>query len=152
MAFTHEGKLVNAESLRRDLEEAGTIFQTNLDIEVIANLIARNIDSGFEEALKKTVGMVKGAYALLMMTEEKLVAVRDPLGIRPLALGKLDDSFVVASENCAFDTIGAEFIRDVKPGEILIIDKDADFHTNIIPWNLLFVSLSSFILPEQQHY
>jgi len=124
MAFTHEGKLVNAESLRRDLEEAGTIFQTNLDIEVIANLIARNIDSGFEEALKKTVGMVKGAYALLMMTEEKLVAVRDPLGIRPLALGKLDDSFVVASENCAFDTTGAEFIRDVKPGEILIIDKD----------------------------
>jgi amidophosphoribosyltransferase len=122
MALAHDGRLVNADSLRRELEETGTIFQTSLDIEVIANLIARNIDMGLEEAIKHTMGMIRGAYALLIMTEEKLVAMRDPLGIRPLALGKLEDSFVVASETCSFDTIGAEYIRDVKPGEILVID------------------------------
>lgn len=124
MALAHDGKLVNADSIRKDLEQTGTIFQTNLDIEVIANLIAKNIDLGLEEALKKLMGIVKGAYSLMIMTEDKLIAIRDPLGIRPLALGILDDSYVVASESCAFDTIGADFIRDVKPGEILIIDED----------------------------
>ncbi|MGI6526091.1 MAG: amidophosphoribosyltransferase [Caldicoprobacterales bacterium] len=123
MALAHNGKLVNAECLRRELEDDGAIFQTNLDIEVIANLIAKSIDTGLEQALKKLMGMIQGAYALLIMTEDKLIAIRDPLGIRPLALGRLGDSYVVASETCSFDTIGAEYIRDVKPGEILIIEE-----------------------------
>lgn len=124
MALAHSGRLVNTECLRRELEEAGTIFQTNLDIEVIANLIAKNIDMGLEPTLKKMMGMIQGAYALLIMTEDNLIAIRDPLGIRPLALGRLDDSYVVASETCSFDTIGAEYIRDVKPGEILVINEN----------------------------
>ncbi|HHU49232.1 MAG TPA: amidophosphoribosyltransferase [Clostridiales bacterium] len=124
MALTHDGRLVNAGCIRKQLEEDGAIFQTNLDIEVIANLIAKNIDPGLEEALKKLMGMVQGAYSLLIMTEDKLIAIRDPLGIRPLALGRLEDSYVIASETCAFDTIGAEYIRDVKPGEIIIIDEN----------------------------
>ncbi len=124
MALAHNGRLSNAEALRRDLEETGTIFQTNLDIEVIANLIARNIDLGLEDALKKMVSMIQGAYALLFMTEDRLVAIRDPLGIRPLALGRLGNSYVIASETCSFDTIGADYIRDVKPGELIIIDKE----------------------------
>ncbi len=124
MALAHNGRLSNSDSLRKELEETGTIFQTNLDIEVIANLIARNIDLGLDDALKKTISMIQGAYALLFMTEDKLVAIRDPLGIRPLALGRLGGSYVIASETCAFDTIGADYIRDVKPGELLIIDKE----------------------------
>ncbi len=124
MALAHNGRLSNADDLRRELEETGTIFQTNLDIEVIANLIARSIDLGLEDALKKMISMIQGAYALLFMTEDKLVAIRDPLGIRPLALGRLGNSYVIASETCSFDTIGADYIRDVKPGELIIIDKD----------------------------
>lgn len=124
MALAHDGRLVNGDLIRKELEEAGTIFQTNLDIELIANLIAKNIDLGLVEALKKLMSLVKGAYSLMIMTEEKLIAIRDPLGIRPMSLGILDDSYVVASENCSFDTIGADFIRDVKPGEILIINED----------------------------
>jgi amidophosphoribosyltransferase len=124
MALAHNGRLSNADTLRKDLEETGTIFQTNLDIEVLANLIARNIDLGLEDALKKMISMIQGAYALLLMTEDKLVAIRDPLGIRPLALGKLGNSYVIASETCSFDTIGADYIRDVKPGEMLIIDAE----------------------------
>jgi amidophosphoribosyltransferase len=124
MALAHNGNLINTDSLKADLEESGTIFQTTLDTEIVANLIARNIDNGLMDALKKMMDTVKGSYALLIMTEDKLVAVRDPLGIRPLALGKLEDSYVVASETCAFDTIGAEYIRDVKPGEIIMIDEE----------------------------
>jgi amidophosphoribosyltransferase len=124
MALVHDGKLVNAHLIRNDLEEAGAIFQTSMDIEVIAALIAKYIDLGLEEALKKLISVIKGAYALMIMTEDRLIAVRDPLGIRPLVLGILDDSYVIASETCAFDTIGAEYIRDVKPGEILIVNED----------------------------
>jgi amidophosphoribosyltransferase len=124
MALAHNGSLINAEILRADLEENGAIFQTTLDIEVIANLLARNIDDGLEEALRKMMGMVQGSYGLVIMTEKQLVAIRDPYGIRPLVLGKLKDSYVISSENCAFDTIGADFIRDVKPGEIIIIDEN----------------------------
>jgi len=122
MALAHNGRLVNTQSIKKELEDAGIIFQTNLDIEVIANLIARNIDSGIEEALNRMMSRISGSFALLIMTEDKLIAIRDPHGISPLALGKIKDSYVVASESCCFDTIGAEYIRDVKPGEILIID------------------------------
>ncbi len=124
MALAHNGNLVNAEAIRNDLEEQGAIFQTSIDTEVIANLIARHNTEGLEEALKKTMQQIKGSYALVIMTEDRLVAIRDPFGIRPLALGKLDNSYVVASETCAFDTVGGEYIRDVKPGEIIIINQD----------------------------
>ena len=124
MALAHNGNLVNSEEIRSELEENGAIFQTSVDTEVIANLIARNNSNGLEEAIKNTMKIIKGSYALVIMTEETLIAVRDPYGIRPLALGKLDDSYVVASETCAFDAVGAEYIRDVKPGEIILINED----------------------------
>lgn len=124
LALAHNGNLVNAEVLRNELEEAGAVFQTSVDSEVIANLIARQIDEGLEKAIQKTMSKLKGSYALLLMTEDKLIAVRDPYGMRPLALGRLGHSYVVASESCAFDAVDAEFIRDIKPGEVIIISQD----------------------------
>ena len=124
MAIAHNGALINASTLRDELENVGSIFQTNTDSEVMANIIARTSDKGLEEALKTMMSRIKGAYALTMMTEDSLIGIRDPHGIRPLALGILDDSYVIASETCAFDVIGAEYIRDVRPGEIIIITKD----------------------------
>ncbi|MCM8899995.1 amidophosphoribosyltransferase [Caldicoprobacter algeriensis] len=124
LALAHNGNLVNAEVLRNELEDAGAVFQTSVDSEVIANLIARHIDEGLETAIQNTMSKLRGAYALLLMTEDKLIAVRDPYGMRPLALGRIGHSYVVASESCAFDAVDAEFIRDVKPGEILIISQD----------------------------
>ena len=124
LALAHNGNLVNAEMLRNELEEAGAVFQTSVDSEVIANLIARQIDQGLETAIQNTISKLKGSYALLLMTGDKLIAVRDPYGMRPLALGRLGHSYVVASESCAFDAVDAEFIRDVKPGEIIIISQD----------------------------
>lgn len=124
MALAHNGALINAADIRRDLEEKGAIFQTTTDSEVMANIIARSSDAGLESALKTMMGTIKGAYALAIMTEDKLIGIRDPHGIRPLALGRLKDSYVIASETCAFDVIGAEYIRDVRPGEIIIINKE----------------------------
>ncbi len=124
MAFAHNGALINASTLREKLEEGGAIFQTTTDSEVMANLIARFSDNGFENALEKMVQNIKGSYALTIMTEDKLVGIRDPHGIRPLALGKLGNSYVLASETCAFDAIGAEYIRDVRPGEIIVISNE----------------------------
>ena len=123
IALAHNGNLVNAESIRADLEKQGHIFQTTLDTEVIASLIAR---SGGElvEAIKAAMQLVRGSYALVVMTKDKLIGVRDPLGVRPLALGRVGGAYVLASESCAFDAVGAEFIRDVRPGEIIIIDRD----------------------------
>jgi len=124
LALAHNGNLVNANALRTELEEAGAVFQTSVDSEVIANLIARHIDEGLETAIQNTISKLRGAYALLLMTEDKLIAVRDLYGMRPLALGRIGHSYVVASESCAFDAVDAEFIRDVKPGEIIIISQD----------------------------
>lgn len=124
LALAHNGNLTNADQLRIQLEETGAVFQTSTDSEVIANLIARDIDQGLEIAIKNTVSRLKGAYALVLMTEDTLIAIRDPYGMRPLALGQIGDSYVVASESCAFDVVDAEFIRDIKPGEIIIITRD----------------------------
>ncbi len=124
LALAHNGNLINADNLRSKLEEMGAIFQTSVDSEVIANLIARQSDQGLEMAIRNTVAQLEGSYALVLMTADKLIAVRDPYGMRPLSLGKYKRSYVVASESCAFDAIGAEFIRDVKPGEIIVISKD----------------------------
>lgn len=124
LALAHNGNLINSRVLREKLEDEGAIFQTTLDTEVMASLIARQSRQGMVKAITAMMKVVRGSYALVIMTQEELIAVRDPLGIRPLALGKLDNSYVVASESCAFDTIDAEFVRDVRPGEILVVNKD----------------------------
>ncbi|MDF2890144.1 MAG: amidophosphoribosyltransferase [Clostridia bacterium] len=124
IALAHNGNLVNAQALRREMEDQGMIFTTSIDSEVIASLIAKNYTSNIEEAISKTMDKIKGAYALTIMTNEKLIGVRDKHGMRPLVLGRLGNGYVLASETCALDTIGAEFIRDINPGEIVIIDEN----------------------------
>ena len=123
IALAHNGNLINAEEIRSELEGLGSIFQTSLDTEVIASLIARK-GGELVEAIKSAMKRIKGSYALVIMTKDKLIAVRDPLGIRPLALGRMGSAYMLASETCAFDAAGAEFIRDVRPGEIIVIDRD----------------------------
>lgn len=125
IALAHNGNLVNAAEIRERLEETGTIFQSTIDSEVILNLIARyRISSeSFEDALIKVIQEIKGAYAIVILTPKSLVGVRDPLGIRPLCIGKLDNSYILASESCALDAVGAKYVRDVNPGEIVIIDE-----------------------------
>jgi amidophosphoribosyltransferase len=123
LALAHNGNLVNAGELRKQLENDGVIFQTSIDSEVIANLLARLDRGDIIEAVKETMKRVRGAYALVIMTGSKLIGVRDPNGIRPLSLGMKDGSYVLSSESCAFDTIGARLIRDVEPGEIVVIDE-----------------------------
>ncbi|MCE4049934.1 MULTISPECIES: amidophosphoribosyltransferase [Bacillaceae] len=122
MALAHNGNLVNANALKSQLEAQGSIFQTSSDTEVLAHLIRRGGFSAFNERVKNALTMIKGAYAFLILTETELMVALDPNGMRPLSLGKLGDAYVVASETCAFDVVGAEFIRDVLPGELLIID------------------------------
>ena len=122
MALAHNGNLVNANALKSQLEAQGSIFQTSSDTEVLAHLIRRGGFNAFNERVKNALTMIKGAYAFLILTETELMVALDPNGMRPLSLGKLGDAYVVASETCAFDVVGAEFIRDVLPGELLIID------------------------------
>jgi amidophosphoribosyltransferase len=124
LAMAHNGNLVNCEILRDKLIEEGAIFQTSIDTEVMASLIAKFSKLGLIEAIQKMMRMVRGSYALTIMTQDTLIGVRDPKGIRPLALGKLDDNYVLASESCAFDALDAEFVRDIRPGEIVVINKD----------------------------
>ena len=120
----HNGNLVNAHQLRRHLEREGSIFQTSMDSEVVMHLLARNIHLGFEEGLVAALCQLQGAYSFLFMTEDTLVAARDPQGFRPLCLGALGDAYVVASETCALDLIDARFIREVEAGEVVFIDKN----------------------------
>ena len=126
LALAHNGNLVNAAELRAKMEESGAIFQTTSDTEVIANLISRyRISSdNIEDTIEKVMGTIKGSYAIVMVTPKRLVGIRDPQGIRPLCIGKLDNSYVLASESCALDAVGAELVRDVRPGEIVLIGED----------------------------
>ena len=124
VAVAHNGNLVNAWGLRREMESNGTKFITTNDSEVIANLIAQNLDQGLEYAVTKTMDLAQGSYALVILTGDVLIGVRDKYGLRPLCLGKLENGYVFASESCALDILGAEFERDVKPGEIIMIDRD----------------------------
>ncbi len=124
LALAHNGNLANAKELRYNLESNGSIFHSTLDTEVIAHLVARALDDDIIEALVQSLHQLKGAFSIVGMTEDSLVAIRDPQGFRPLSIGKLDDSYVVASESCAFDIIGAEFVRDVEPGEVVIINQN----------------------------
>lgn len=124
LALASNGQLVNAAPIRHQLERMGSIFQTTSDTEVIAHLIARSGYSGVHEAVKEALRLVKGAYALLIMTNDALIAALDPHGIRPLSFGRMGDSYVIASETCAFDAVGAEYVREVEPGELLILNED----------------------------
>ena len=124
MAIAHNGTLVNAGLLRELLEDTGTLFQTTIDSEVILHLIVRSGKKNLEQSLKETLNVIKGAFALTMTMGNMLIGIRDPYGIRPLVLGKTDDNYILASESCALDVLGAELIRDINPGEMVIIEND----------------------------
>ena len=124
IALAHNGNLINAYEIRNDLEKKGSVFQTSIDSEVIANLIALEYDTDILEAVKKTVGRIKGSFALTIAYDGMLIGVRDPFGLRPLVLGKLETGYALASETAALDVIGAKFVRDIEKVEIIIIDKD----------------------------
>jgi amidophosphoribosyltransferase len=122
ICIAHNGNLVNSLELSCELEEKGSIFQTTTDSEIIIHLMARSKSHDLLESLIYALERVKGAYSLVMMDSKSLIGVRDPLGFRPLALGKIGSSFCPASETCAFDLIGAKFIREIEPGEIVVIN------------------------------
>ena len=124
IAAAHNGNLVNARELRRTMEEKGSIFQTTSDSEIVLHLIARSEKKSIEEMIIESLLPLEGAYCFVFLTPSKLIAARDPYGFRPLCLGKSGDAMIVASESCALDIIGAEYIRDIEPGEVVIIDED----------------------------
>jgi len=124
LSLAHNGSLTNAEKIKERLEDDGVVFQTSIDSEVIVNLIARYSNEGIIPAIERTMDLIKGAYALVIMTEEELIGIRDPHGLRPLCLGKMGDDYVLASESCALDVMGATLVRDIEPGEIISINKD----------------------------
>lgn len=128
LAISHNGNITNVDEIRKELEHSGAIFQTTADTEIIAYLIARErITAGsIESAVKNAMKKLKGAYSLLVMSPNKLIAARDKWGFRPLQMGKRDDAVVFASETCAFDAIDAEFVRDIAPGEIVTIEAARD--------------------------
>ncbi|MEI7907612.1 MAG: amidophosphoribosyltransferase, partial [Bacteroidota bacterium] len=126
LGVAHNGNLTNFRTIRTRLQDEGTIFQTTSDTELLLHLIARSRHKDQIDQIKEAINTVEGAFSLLIMTDTKLVAARDVYGFRPLALGEKDGSYVIASETCAFDIIDAKYIRDVEPGEILVIDKRAD--------------------------
>jgi amidophosphoribosyltransferase len=123
LALAHNGNLINTSDLREELKERGMSFSGTSDSEVIAALISTSGEQDFEGALLDVLGKLKGAFSLLIMTRDKLIALRDPHGIRPLCLGKLEGAYVISSETCALDLLGAEFIRDVTNGEMVTIEK-----------------------------
>ncbi len=126
LGLAHNGNLINAPELRKELEYTGAIFQTTIDSEVIAYYIARErLNTGsVEEAVGRAMKKIKGAYSLIVMSPRKLIGARDPFGFKPLCIGKRDNCYILASETCALDTIGAEFVRDVEPGEIVTISPE----------------------------
>ncbi|SDL10967.1 amidophosphoribosyltransferase [Halarsenatibacter silvermanii] len=126
LALAHNGDLVNSGELRRNLESSGSIFHSTLDTEVIAHLVSRAFEDDIIEALISSLHNLRGAFSLVGLTQnpQRLVAIRDPLGFRPLALGKMEGGYLAASESCAFDILGAEYLREVEPGEMVIIDDD----------------------------
>ena len=124
-AVAHNGNIVNAHVLKNELEEAGSIFQTTMDSEVFLHLFVKNLGLGFEQALVETVSRLQGAYSFVMLTSRgEVIGIKDPHGFRPLCLGKLNGNYVLASETCAFDLVEAEFVRELDPGEIVIISQD----------------------------
>lgn len=131
LALAHNGNLVNAEALRAGMQDQGAIFQTTVDTEVILSLIARESGRGLVEAIKAMMGAVRGSYALVLLAKDRLIGIRDPYGIRPLCMGRIGESFVLASESCALDAVGAQFVRDIRPGEIVTIDAEGVTSTHV---------------------
>lgn len=123
IALAHNGNLVNSKHLRERLENKGSIFQTTSDSELILHLIMRSKEKTTEGKIIEALNKIKGAYSLVVMTKEAVMGIRDPMGFRPLCIGKKDDSFFIASESCSLDLIGAKFVREVEPAELVIIDK-----------------------------
>jgi amidophosphoribosyltransferase len=124
-AVALNGNLVNAHMLKNELEQAGSIFQTTMDTEIFLHLFVKNLESGFEQALVNTVNRLAGAFSFAVLTSRgEIIGIKDPHGFRPLCLGKLNGNYVLASETCAFDLVEAEFIREIDPGEIVIVSQD----------------------------
>ena len=142
LALAHNGNLINANELRHDLEYTGAIFQTTIDSEVIAYHIARErLKVGtVEEAVRRAAAKMKGAYSLVVMSPRKLIGARDPYGFKPLCIGKRDNAYIITSETCALETIGAEFVRDVLPGEVVTINGEGEITSDM-----------SNAIPEEQH-
>jgi amidophosphoribosyltransferase len=122
IAVAHNGNLVNAVEIRRAMEDEGSIFRSTMDSEVIVHLIAKSKEKKLEDMIVEALNQIKGAFSLVFMTKSKLIAARDPRGFRPLCIGKLGNSWIFSSESCAFDLIGATYIREVEPGEICVVD------------------------------
>ena len=122
LAIGHNGNLINASALRDELESKGSIFQTTVDSEIIVHLLAQPAKNG--ESALSALRRLEGAFSLVILSEEEIIGVRDPFGFRPLSLGKLDGAYILSSETCAFDLIHAEFVREIEPGEVVIIDKN----------------------------
>lgn len=142
LGLAHNGNLINAPELRKELEYTGAIFQTTIDSEVIAYFIARERlnSKTVEEAVGRAMKKIKGAYSLIVMSPRKMIGARDPFGFRPLCIGKRDNAYVLASETCALDTIGADFVRDVEPGEIVTISPDKGIESD-----------KSMCIPKDRH-
>ena len=151
IALAHNGNLVNAKALRNMLQDAGVVFQTTIDTEVILNLIARNYKADLLEAIKRVGEIIKGAYALVLTIDDHLIGLRDPHGMRPMCLGKTADGYVLASESCALDAIGAKLVRDVEPGEIISIGPDGIRSDRLNQWTkkrLCIFELLYFARPD----
>lgn len=123
MAIATNGNMTNARALREELERQGSIFQSSSDVEVIAHLIARSRHDDIIDAVKEVLPQIEGAYALVILTPDVLIVALDPHGLRPLSVGKMGDAYLFASETCAFDVVGAEYVRDVTPGELIVVDQ-----------------------------
>lgn len=157
LAVAHNGNLTNAREIREELVNEGSIFQTTSDTEVILHLIARSKLNNQIDQIKEALQKIEGAFSLVIMTDDKLVAARDPNGFRPLVIGKLNNAFIVTSETCAFDLISAEFIREVLPGEIVVIDdeviqtreiKSYNIHNSIAPQKHCIFEFIYFSRPD----
>jgi amidophosphoribosyltransferase len=122
LSVAHNGNLFNAKQLRREMEEQGHIFQSTSDTEAVLHLIARNPEADLAEAVRQSLTLLKGSFSMLLLSQDRMFVARDPLGVRPLCLGRVDESWVVASESCAFDLLGGTYVRDIEPGELLVID------------------------------
>jgi amidophosphoribosyltransferase len=136
--LAHNGTINNASALRELIEDAGGLFSSNSDTEVILQILSSKVRHGLKKAIIKTASLLQGSYSLVAMVQGKIIGVRDPFGIRPLVIGKFsDDSYIISSETCALDVVGAEYIRDVKAGEIIIIDGEKEMsnyqHQSLLP-------------------
>ena len=145
LALAHNGNLVNADQLRKELEGGGSIFRSTMDSEVIVHLIARSDREQLVERVIEAIEQVRGAYSLVLMNKNELIGARDPCGFRPLCLGKLRDSYILASETCALDLIEAEYVRDIEPGEVLLINKDGLTSYSPFPHSQLAQCIFEFI-------